>query len=153
MRCESGGREQGGRVLREVTTRDATLKRFKYKNHDQLRVHLADFMAAYRFVRRLKTLGASRLTTTSAKTGRQSRINLLTTSTQGMSEKPATFGQICPSLSAFETMSLAQFLRALTWHEQLWACLIGDAPAQRYATSPPLSDVATRSEASSAPSR
>jgi hypothetical protein len=32
-------------------------KRFHYENHDQLRTHLADFMAAYNFARRLKTLG------------------------------------------------------------------------------------------------
>jgi transposase len=39
------------------TIKDATVKRFHYENHDQLRTHLADFMAAYNFARRLKTLG------------------------------------------------------------------------------------------------
>ena len=39
------------------TIKDATLKRFHYDDHDQLRTHLADFMAAYNFARRLKTLG------------------------------------------------------------------------------------------------
>ncbi len=39
------------------TIKDATVKRFHYDNHEQLRVHLADFMAAYNFARRLKTLG------------------------------------------------------------------------------------------------
>ena len=39
------------------TIKDATVKRFHYDNHDQLRPHLADFMAAYNFARRLKTLG------------------------------------------------------------------------------------------------
>jgi IS30 family transposase len=38
------------------TIKDATVKRFHYKNHEQLRTHLADFMAAYNFARRLKTL-------------------------------------------------------------------------------------------------
>jgi len=38
------------------TIKEATVKRFHYESHDQLRVHLADFMAAYNFVRRLKTL-------------------------------------------------------------------------------------------------
>ena len=38
------------------TIKDATVKRFHYDNHDQLRMHLADFMAAYHFARRLKTL-------------------------------------------------------------------------------------------------
>jgi len=39
------------------TIKDATVKRFHYENRDQLRTHLADFMAAYNFARRLKTLG------------------------------------------------------------------------------------------------
>ncbi len=38
------------------TIKDATVKRFHYGSHDQLRTHLADFMAAYNFARRLKTL-------------------------------------------------------------------------------------------------
>ncbi|MET3662824.1 transposase-like protein [Aquamicrobium ahrensii] len=36
--------------------KDATVKRFYYESHDQLRQHLADFAAAYNFARRLKTL-------------------------------------------------------------------------------------------------
>ncbi len=38
------------------TIKDATVKRFYYDSHDQLRRHLADFIAAYNFGRRLKTL-------------------------------------------------------------------------------------------------
>ena len=38
------------------TIKEATVKRFHYDDHDQLRAHLADFMAAYNFGRRLKTL-------------------------------------------------------------------------------------------------
>ncbi|TPK66840.1 IS481 family transposase [Mesorhizobium sp. B2-4-15] len=38
------------------TIKEATVKRFHYDDHDQLRQHLADFMAAYNFARRLKTL-------------------------------------------------------------------------------------------------
>ena len=38
------------------TIKDATVKRFYYDSHDQLRQHLADFVAAYNFARRLKTL-------------------------------------------------------------------------------------------------
>ncbi len=38
------------------TIKEATVKRFHYDNHEQLRVHLAEFMAAYNFARRLKTL-------------------------------------------------------------------------------------------------
>ncbi|MCW8088527.1 IS481 family transposase, partial [Sabulicella glaciei] len=38
------------------TLKEATVKRFHYESHDQLRRHLADFVAAYNFARRLKTL-------------------------------------------------------------------------------------------------
>ena len=38
------------------TIKDATVKRFYYESHDQLRCHLADFVTAYNFARRLKTL-------------------------------------------------------------------------------------------------
>src|SRR5215216_3734208 len=38
------------------TIKDATVKRFHYVSHDQLRQHLADFISAYNFGRRLKTL-------------------------------------------------------------------------------------------------
>jgi transposase InsO family protein len=38
------------------TIKDATVRRFFYDSHDQLRQHLADFLAAYNFARRLKTL-------------------------------------------------------------------------------------------------
>ncbi|MFC0389713.1 integrase core domain-containing protein, partial [Muricoccus vinaceus] len=38
------------------TIKDATVRRFHYESHNQLRQHLADFIAAYNFARRLKTL-------------------------------------------------------------------------------------------------
>jgi len=38
------------------TSKEATVKRFHYESHDQLRQHLADFIAAYNFARRLKIL-------------------------------------------------------------------------------------------------
>src|ERR687889_2105280 len=38
------------------TLKDATVKRYHYGSHDQLRQHLADFISAYNFGRRLKTL-------------------------------------------------------------------------------------------------
>ena len=38
------------------TIKEATVKRYHYGSHDQLRTHLADFVAAYNFARRLKTL-------------------------------------------------------------------------------------------------
>ncbi|MEM8871062.1 MAG: IS3 family transposase, partial [Pseudomonadota bacterium] len=40
------------------TIKDATVKRYHYDSHDQLRRHLADFLDAYNFARRLKTLSA-----------------------------------------------------------------------------------------------
>jgi len=39
------------------TIKEATIKRFHYDSHDQLRAHLADFEAASNLARRLKTLG------------------------------------------------------------------------------------------------
>ena len=38
------------------TIKEATVKRYHYDSHNQLRTHLADFLAAYNFARRLKTL-------------------------------------------------------------------------------------------------
>src|ERR671939_51709 len=38
------------------TIKEATVKRFHYGSHEQLRQHLDDFVSAYNFGRRLKTL-------------------------------------------------------------------------------------------------
>ena len=38
------------------TIKEATVKRFHYEHHDHLRTRLTDFIAAYNFARRLKTL-------------------------------------------------------------------------------------------------
>ena len=38
------------------TIKDATVRRYHYDDHAQLERHLADFIAAYNFGRRLKTL-------------------------------------------------------------------------------------------------
>lgn len=38
------------------TIKDATVKRYHYDSHEQLRAHLTDFVRAYNFGRRLKTL-------------------------------------------------------------------------------------------------
>jgi transposase InsO family protein len=38
------------------TIKDATVKRYFYESHDQLRTHLRDFVNGYNFARRLKTL-------------------------------------------------------------------------------------------------
>ncbi len=67
MRCREHGIEHrftkpkhpwtNGQVERmNRTIKDATVKRFHYDGHDQLRRHLADFVTAYNFGRRLKTL-------------------------------------------------------------------------------------------------
>ena len=47
--------EWSGRA-NERTIKDATVKRFHYDDHNQLRQHLADLVSAYNFGRRLKTL-------------------------------------------------------------------------------------------------
>jgi transposase len=67
MRCRENGIEHrftkinhpwtNGQVERmNRTIKDATVKRFHYDDHDQLRRHLSDFINAYNFGRRLKTL-------------------------------------------------------------------------------------------------
>ena len=38
------------------TIKGATVKRFHYETHEQLRSHLADFVTAYNFAKRIKTL-------------------------------------------------------------------------------------------------
>jgi transposase InsO family protein len=48
---------RGGQVERmNRTIKEATVKQYHYDSPDQLRTHLADFMDAYNFARRLKTL-------------------------------------------------------------------------------------------------
>jgi transposase InsO family protein len=67
MICEANGIEHrltkpnhpwtNGQVERmNRTIKEATVKRFHYESHDQLRTHLENFMAAYNLARRLKTL-------------------------------------------------------------------------------------------------
>ncbi|MDX9698725.1 MAG: integrase core domain-containing protein, partial [Rhodocyclaceae bacterium] len=38
------------------TIKEATVKRYHYRSHDQLKSHLQTFLMAYNFARRLKTL-------------------------------------------------------------------------------------------------
>jgi transposase InsO family protein len=57
------------------TIKEATVKRFHYDDHNQLRTHLSEFLAACTFARRLKTLGALRPTNTSARYGHPSRTD------------------------------------------------------------------------------
>jgi hypothetical protein len=51
------------------TIKDATVKRFHYDTHDQLRSPLADFVSAYNFAKRLKTLKSLTPYDTSANAG------------------------------------------------------------------------------------
>ena len=51
------------------TIKDATVKRYHYESHDQLVRHLADFVAAYNFARRLKTLNGLTPSSSSANDG------------------------------------------------------------------------------------
>ena len=54
------------------TIEEVTGQRFHYESHEHLRVHLADFMAAYNFARRLKTLNGLTPYEYIAKIGRES---------------------------------------------------------------------------------
>ena len=67
MICEANGIEHrltkpnhpwtNGQVERmNRTIKDATVKRYHYDSHEQLRTHLSDFLDAYNYARRLKTL-------------------------------------------------------------------------------------------------
>ncbi len=67
MRCQENGIEHrctkvnhpwtNGQVERmNRTIKDATVKRYHYDDHDQLRAHLTLFVTAYNFAKRLKTL-------------------------------------------------------------------------------------------------
>lgn len=45
-----------GSVMGQICHGSATTKRHHYDDYDQQRIHLTDFMAAYNFAQRLKTL-------------------------------------------------------------------------------------------------
>ena len=55
------------------TLKEATVQRYYYERQEQLRSHLAHFIAAYNFARRLKTLSGLTPTNT-AKPGQNSQI-------------------------------------------------------------------------------
>ena len=56
------------------TIKDATVKRYHYDSHQQLGTHLQDFIAAYNFGRRLKTLKGPTPSSLSAKAGQPNPI-------------------------------------------------------------------------------
>ena len=83
LRCRQNGIEHrltkpnhpwtNGQVERmNRTLKEATVKRYHYESHNQLREHLAAFLAAYNFAKRLKTLRGRRLTSMSANPGKPS---------------------------------------------------------------------------------
>ena len=57
------------------TIKDATFKRYFYDTHDQLRAHLRDFVGAYNFARRLKTLRGLTHTSSSTRPGLHSQTD------------------------------------------------------------------------------
>lgn len=57
------------------TIKDAAVKRFHYDSRSQPRTHLADFMAAHIFARRLRTLSGLALTKASARSGHPSQVD------------------------------------------------------------------------------
>ena len=58
------------------TLKEATVRRYHYDTHAQLRRHLANFVNAYNYARRLKTLKGLTPTSTSAKSGLANRTAL-----------------------------------------------------------------------------
>ena len=55
------------------TLNEATVKRYYYETHGQLRSHLADFVTVYNFGRKLKTLKRLSPTNTFAASGKKSQ--------------------------------------------------------------------------------
>jgi hypothetical protein len=55
--------------------KEATVRRYHYDSHDQLREHLATFLAAYNCAKRLKTSAALRPTNISVNVGQKIRIS------------------------------------------------------------------------------
>jgi transposase InsO family protein len=64
-----------GQVERMNRTKDATVKRYHYGRHDQLRHHLQLFIDAYNHVRRLKTLRGLTPTNTSLASGQKNQAD------------------------------------------------------------------------------
>ncbi len=58
------------------TLKEATVKRYHYENHQQLREHLYSFLNAYNFARRPKPYEDSHLTNTSSNAGK-TNLNVL----------------------------------------------------------------------------
>jgi hypothetical protein len=59
------------------TIKEATVQRYHYESHDQLRTHLGDFIAACNLVKRLKTLGGSLFASSAVDAGKKNPADLL----------------------------------------------------------------------------
>ena len=59
--CTNGQVERMNRTIKE-----ATVKRYHFDSHDQLRGHIGDIVSAYNFARRLKSLTSRRMITSAA---------------------------------------------------------------------------------------
>lgn len=57
------------------TLKEATVKQYHYESHKQLKAHLAAFLDAYNFAKKLKTLKAPPPWNASANAGKPSQIN------------------------------------------------------------------------------
>jgi hypothetical protein len=62
-------------IAENRTLKEATVRRFHYATHEQLQQHLDQFLDAYNFAKRLKTLKVLTPTKLSAKHGLQSQAD------------------------------------------------------------------------------
>ncbi len=92
------------------TIKEATVKRFHYDNHDQLRRHLADFVAAYNFARRLKTLRGLTPYEASAKPGQTTRPGSRMTRTTELRDQTSRHGFVISDFCQWTTS-----LRIRSW--------------------------------------
>ena len=63
------------------TLKEATVKRYPYNSHDELKLHMQAFLMAYNFAKRLKTLKGLTPMNISAKYGLKTQTSLLSTRT------------------------------------------------------------------------
>jgi len=59
------------------TIKEATVQRYHYDRHNQLQTRLSDFVAAYNFAKRLKTLGGLTVYEFICKCCKKNRTDLL----------------------------------------------------------------------------
>ena len=76
------------------TIKEATVKRYHYDSHDQLRQHLGDSAAAYHFGYRLKTLKGLTPTKPSARHGKTNQNALRQPTSKCWTKQLACFGEM-----------------------------------------------------------